>query len=548
MSGKDDPFGSGGKTVIRPNPAGRVRPVPGQGSATDAGGPLSGATVAGAPMPGSPPQQPSGSPPPQSPIGTPQPPVSPASAWGIPARPSHPPPQSYSPMPAQNEAARYGMPGSDDWMHSGRGSVFFPNPAEQQAPSAPREKIPLDVALNARDGGEYAASNPLTAAAAPLLILLGRLRLMIVDMQAVPLMNHVAQEIRDFEKRAGEAGASAEDVMVAKYALCGTADDIVQNLPGTDRHVWMQYSMLAQFFQVRTSGVGFFEELKKILANPAPRYNLLELMHACLALGFEGQYRGAAGGDVQLQRWRRDVYQTLRSLRTRSDDDISPRWQGMVKLLRDTGAAIPLWVIAGVVGAGLVGVFFLLRFIISGDGDSLAARLIALNPAEAVTIERAAFAPMPDLPVSSTQLERIRAALKDDIAAGGIAVEPVGDKIVVQVNNLLLFASGRADVRKEFQPIAERIAGALDKEPGPIHVIGHTDNVKPKASGAFKSNFDLSVARAKAVEKIIGPKLSDPSRVSVEGRGEDEPIDDNKTAEGRSKNRRVEVMIPRAEE
>ena len=98
-------------------------------------------------------------------------------------------------MPAQNDAARYGMPSGDDWMHSGRGSVFFPNAAEQpQAPSAPREKIPLEVALNARDGGEYSASNPITAAAAPLLILLGRLRLMIVDMQAVPLMTHVAQE------------------------------------------------------------------------------------------------------------------------------------------------------------------------------------------------------------------------------------------------------------------------------------------------------------------------------------------------------------------
>ena len=124
-------------------------------------------------------------------------------------------------------------------------------------------------------------------------------------------MNHVADAITEFEKKIQDAGVPKEDVQVAKYALCGTADDIVQNLPGTDRHVWMQYSMLARFFQVRTSGVGFFEELNKILANPAPRYDLLELMHACLSLGFEGQYRGAAGGDTELQRVRRDVYQTL---------------------------------------------------------------------------------------------------------------------------------------------------------------------------------------------------------------------------------------------
>jgi type VI secretion system protein ImpK len=542
MSGKDDPFGSGGKTVIRPNPAGRPRPN-------------AGATNVGAPQPPrpAPPSPGFGGQPPSPPQAPPQSPFGAPSSYGSPAKPTYGAPQSpvHSPMPVHPDSARYGMPGTDDWMQSGKASVFFPDTAPKAAVAPAHEKIPLEVALNARDGGEYSASNPITAAAAPLLILLGRLRLMIVDMQAVPLMNHVAQEIRDFEKQAGEAGVSPEDTMVAKYALCGTADDIVQNLPGTDRHVWMQYSMLAQFFQVRTSGVGFFEELKKILANPAPRYDLLELMHACLSLGFEGQYRGAAGGDNELQRWRRDVYQTLRSLRTRNDDDISPRWQGLAKLMRDAGAQIPLWVIAGVTGAALVGVYFLLRFIISGDGDALAARLIALNPTGAVTIERDAFVPFkgPDL-TKTTQLERIRAAVKDEIAGGNLAVEPVGENIVVQVNNLLLFASGKAEVRPEFQPIAAKIAGALDKEPGPIMITGHTDNVKPKPSSPFKSNFDLSVARAQAVEKIIAPQLTDPSRVSVEGKGEDEPVspDSNNTPEGRQKNRRVEVMIPRAEE
>jgi type VI secretion system protein ImpK len=541
MSGKDDPFGSGGKTVIRPNPAGRprpdpLRPAPGQAGAAPVPGPppSSSATVVATPSQRGPQQPAHAAPAPGMPPRSPYP------------APSYPP---YSPMPSTGDQARYGMPDPDDWMRAARANVFFPDAGQPQEPVTPHEKIPLDVALNARDGGEYAAANPLTAAAAPLLILLGRLRLMIIDMQAVPLMSHVAQEIRDFEKKAGEAGVAPEDIMVAKYALCGTADDIVQNLPGTDRHVWMQYSMLAQFFQVRTSGVGFFEELKKILANPAPRYDLLELMHACLSLGFEGQYRGAAGGDVELQRWRRDVYQTLRHLRTRNDDDISPRWQGMAKLMKSVGAAIPLWAIAGVVGAALVGVYLLLRFLISADGEALAARLIALNPSEPVTIERGAFAPFegPDLG-NTTQLQRIRAALAGDIEAGGLDVVAVGENIVVQVNNLLLFASGRADVRKEFAPVAQRIAAALDREPGPIHVIGHTDNVKPKPSGAFKSNFDLSVARAKAVEKVIAPALSDPGRVSVAGRGEDEPIDNNRTAEGRAKNRRVEVMIPRAEE
>jgi type VI secretion system protein ImpK len=396
---------------------------------------------------------------------------------------------------------------------------------------------------------DYSASNPITAAAAPLLILLGRLRLMVVDMQAVPLMNHVARQITEFEKKILAAGVTGEDAQVAKYALCGTADDIVQNLPGTDRHVWMQYSMLAQFFQVRTSGIGFFEELNKVLANPAPRYNLLELMHACLSLGFEGQYRGAAGGDVELQRIRRDVYQTLRHLKARSDEDISPRWRGMAVKMRDFSSRVPIWAVASLTGAALVAIFFMLRFMISSDGDALAQTLVHLHPNTNITIERTAFKPFTAqlFDPNTSQLQRIKDGLKDDIAAGQLAVEPVGDDITIRVNNLVLFDSGKADVKPEFAPVAQHIAETLNKEPGPINVIGHTDNVKPRPGGAFKSNYDLSVARAQSVDDILAKALKDPSRVVVSGKGEDEPVASNDTAEGRAQNRRVEIMIQKEE-
>lgn len=423
---------------------------------------------------------------------------------------------------------------------------FFPGAQPPPQPQAPAEKIPLEVALNARDGAEYSAANPILAAAAPLMILLGRLRLMIIDMQAVPLMNHVANAIREFERKVLEAGVPHEDAMIAKYALCGTADDIVQNLPGADRQVWLQYSMLAQFFQVRTSGVGFFEELNKLLANPAPRYNLLEFMHACLSLGFEGRYRGIAGGDRDLQRVRREVYETLRHIKARSDEDISPRWQGLARSMANMTTQIPVWAVASVVGAALVGVYFLFRFIISSDADALADKLLALNPTEPIAIERAAVVTPfegPDFK-ETTQLERIRAALADEIAGGSMAVDKKGEFIVIEINNLLLFDSGKADVKPEFAAVAERIAAALNPEPGPINIIGHTDNVKLRSTSAFKSNYELSLARARSVEKILTPLITDPSRITVEGKGEDEPIADNSTPEGRAKNRRVEVMIP----
>jgi type VI secretion system protein ImpK len=441
--------------------------------------------------------------------------------------------------------------GQDEWMHGpAPAQNMFPeigpaNPVE----AAPAEKIPLEVALNARDGGKINAANPMTAAAAPLLILLGRLRLMIIDMDARPLMEHVARRIVDFEREALEAGCDPTDVAIGKYALCGTADDIVQNLPGTETHVWLQYSMLAQFFQRRTSGVGFYEELTKLLRSPGAHYDLLELMHACLSLGFEGQYRGSPNGANELARVRRDVYQTLRHVKGRSDDDISPHWRGLDLKMRKSGTRVPLWAIACAAAAILVGVYFLLRILLGNSTDGLSDRLIALSPTNQIGLVRqAAFVPakIPDHKDPS-QIDRIRGKLASNIAKGGLTVEGVGDAIDIKVPSALLFGSGSATVPPEFTSVAVDIAKALQTEPGPIHIVGYTDNVPLSGTGRFKNNYDLSVARAQAVEQIMAETITDHSRLTIEGRGELDPVAPNTSDANRQLNRRVEIMIPRQE-
>lgn len=442
----------------------------------------------------------------------------------------------------------------------GNDESFFP---EQRRPEpvqyAPVRKISLEDALRVRAPGHSAEANPITAAAASLLILFGRLRSQIVEMQAVPLMQHVTEEIQSFEKRVLEAGIDPQDAMVAKYALCGTADDIVQNLPGTDRDVWIQYSMVARFFNRRTSGVGFFQEVDKALADPARKYHLLELMLTCLQLGFEGQYRGMPGGDVELQRVRRRIYETLRRVKARGDDDISPHWRGVEMVARRSRGGLPVWVAACIAGAVLVGAYFGMRSFVAQAGDAVAERMIAVNPRDPVTLRQIAavvappaepykppvLPPPPDQ--GPTQIDRLRTALASDIDAKALTIDTHGDYIALTVNNLVLFDSGKADTKPQFADLAKRIAAALDKEPGAIKIVGHTDNVPLAGSGRFKNNFDLSVARAKAVAKVITPSLTKPDRVQIEGKGSDEPIADNATADGRALNRRVEILLQRAD-
>lgn len=437
--------------------------------------------------------------------------------------------------------------GSSDWMGARSPSDgFFPEAGrpEPTPRRAPTQRISLDAALRARTAGLSAEANPITASAASLLLLFGRLRSQVVDMQAVPLMQHVTQEIEVFERTMLENGVDPQDAMIAKYCVCGTADDIVQNLPGTDRSVWLQYSMVARFFNKRTSGVGFFQEVDKALADPIRKYNLLELMLTCLSLGFEGQYRAMPGGELELQRVRRQIYETLRRVKPRGDDDISPHWKGVEMAARRNFARTPIWVFALLACVVLAGAYMTMRTLLADDGNALAAQMTSLHPAEPVRITRLAavtayIAPEPKTP----QIDRIRAALADERDAGQLKIDTRGDFILIEVNNLVLFASGKADVKPEFTELATSIAAALDAEPGPVRIVGHTDNDPVSARSPFKDNFDLSVARARAVSTVMEGLLQDPARVVVEGKGEDEPIADNATREGKAENRRVEILI-----
>ena len=108
----------------------------------------------------------------------------------------------------------------------------------------------------------------------------------------------------------------------------------------------------------------------------------------------------------------------------------------------------------------------------------------------------------------------------------------------------ILFDSGSAELRKNAEPILSNVAEILKRFDGyTVEITGHTDNV-PMTSGSFKDNNWLSSARALySAEYLISAGGLDPAQIKYSGRGEYEPIADNKTAEGRAKNRRIEIKI-----
>jgi len=127
---------------------------------------------------------------------------------------------------------------------------------------------------------------------------------------------------------------------------------------------------------------------------------------------------------------------------------------------------------------------------------------------------------------------------------GQFATEMTDEGLLVTIRDSILFDPGQATVKPEYVPIAKELSTMLVSDPARnIVITGHTDNVP--AGPNFTSNFQLSVMRAtKFLELLIesNDKL-DPTRFSAKGNGEYRAIAPNDTAEGRAKNRRVEVLI-----
>jgi type VI secretion system protein ImpK len=304
--------------------------------------------------------------------------------------------------------------------------------------------------------------------------------------------------------------------------------------------------MLSRFFGERTGGIRFFEELDRAKQDPILNYNVLELQHACLALGFQGVHRTSAGGPATLQTIQRNLYETLRRVKQRVNQELSPRWQGQDMAARGTTVRIPFWAMASLAGVLLLAMYLTLRSLLSSGSDAVIDDVGRIFPTTDVSIERRVVQPVkptPPPPIKTTQLERIRAALATEIGEQKLAVDSVSTGIIVRVNSFASFEPGKATVIDAFRPLAKRIAQTLEKEPGQIKVTGHSDNT-PIKTVRFANNYELSVERAKAVGALLTEDLSDKKRILADGKGDTAPIASNDTIEGRARNRRVDVQIP----
>ncbi|MDH6306591.1 chemotaxis protein MotB [Parabacteroides sp. PF5-5] len=150
----------------------------------------------------------------------------------------------------------------------------------------------------------------------------------------------------------------------------------------------------------------------------------------------------------------------------------------------------------------------------------------------------------------NAQNEKVQALLnsvKDALLGFGsdeLTVMEKNGKVYVAMADKLLFESGSAKVDKRGKEALSKLAGVLNKQTDiDVYIEGHTDS-KPIKTVQFKDNWDLSVIRATSVVRILTQDYGVNSlQIQPSGRGEHMPVDTNETADGRSKNRRTEIIM-----
>ncbi len=127
----------------------------------------------------------------------------------------------------------------------------------------------------------------------------------------------------------------------------------------------------------------------------------------------------------------------------------------------------------------------------------------------------------------------------------GLTVNVKDGKVYVSLTDKLLFASGSIEIDSKGKDALTELAKVLQTQPDiNILVEGHTDNMKVTNLGQIKDNWDLSVLRSSAVVRFLTEEQKlDEKRVTASGRGEVVPVDKMNTAEARSKNRRIEIIL-----
>src|SRR5262245_10160920 len=377
--------------------------------------------------------------------------------------------------------------------------------------------------------------NPLVRAAIPLLLVVAQVRESVSSVDVPGLRRQVLDEIRQFEEQARASRVPNEVVLSARYVICAALDEAVLSTPWGNQSEWAQHPLLVQLHREAWGGEKFFEMVDRISQDPGRHIDLMELQYLALVFGFEGKYHVQERGHERLQQIQQDLYRRIRSHRGSSDGALSLRWRGLEDRRNPLLRYVPWWVVAAAALPVLAVAFTAFYASLAGAAAPVQAELAKIGVED--------FAPPREVvPVRGPTLKEL---LAHDQQIGALNVEEQGNKTTVTLIAPDLFPSGSATVNPAYLETLQRITAALNRVPGRVLVVGHTDDQAIK-SFRFQNNFDLSRERALSVVSLLQQGIDSRGRLSATGVGSSQPrYTPESTPENRARNRRVEIIHSR---
>ena len=374
--------------------------------------------------------------------------------------------------------------------------------------------------------------NPLVRTASPLLLLAGQLRGTLSAPEVGGLRRHTLDEIRRFEQRARVAGITTEVVGAARYALCAGLDEAVLSTPWGAQSEWAQQTLLVALHREAWGGEKFFEMLDKISADPERHIDLMELQYLCIALGFAGKYQAMPQGQSRLADVQQTLYRTIRDFRGTPRPELSIKWKGVEDRRNRLIRYVPWWVV-GAAALAILAVTFGVYYARLGSAAAPVHQSLSQMGLEGFS------QPGQVAPLTGPTIKQLLASEEQN---GTVSVEEEGALTRVTLLGQNLFASGNAAVNAGNEQTFSRVASALDRVPGRVMVIGHTD-AQPIQSLRYRDNFDLSRERAVSVATILQKSMTRSGGIEWNGAGSGRPlVNPEVTAADRARNRRVEIL------
>jgi type VI secretion system protein ImpK len=403
------------------------------------------------------------------------------------------------------------------------------------------EAVPSSVPISREPVAPYAlpraSSNPILAAASPLLSIAPQIRNSATHPDPHRLKDELTHGLRKFEQNMADAGVPHAKVIAARYVLCTFLDECAASTPWGSGGIWARDTLLVRLHNETWGGEKVFQLLTRLAQEPKSNADLLELIYVCITLGFEGRYRVADNGRSQLETVRERLYHILKEQREPVDRSLSLKWRPALVAARSWFEMTPLWVFLACCLVLAVATFLAYRTLLNARSDPVFALMQGIRPVPALLPPPVVPEPQP-APVVQPRLSRF---LAPEIAAGLVAVDETPQKRVITIRGDGLFDPGSAQVNSSVLPLLDRIAAALRENPGTVVVSGHTDS-QPIRSIRFPSNYHLSQERAEGVARILAPAIG-AARLRADGKADAEPVAPNDTPAGRARNRRVTITL-----